>query len=118
VTDTEDDPRLAFVYQESLRGLLQQQAAVATGALAVVVLWPYYNLSFRFDAQDLLDRYVDTPAPATMAGMHRDLALRAKADWRRNGRVVRRLREAFQLALVLLLVNILAWLFSIAGSPS
>ena len=25
--ETEDDPRLAFVYQESLRGLQQQQAA-------------------------------------------------------------------------------------------
>jgi uncharacterized membrane protein len=160
VTETEDDPRLALVYQESLRGLLQQQAAVeslhnragtlifassfassllgsraladglgawdwlavglllATGALAVVVLWPYYNLSFRFDAQDLLDTYVDSQAPATMAGMHRELALRIKADWHRNGRVVRRLREAFQLALILLLLNICAWLFSIAGLPN
>jgi hypothetical protein len=43
---------------------------------------------------------------------------RVKADWHRTGRVVRRLREAFQLALILLLLNILAWLFSIAGSPS
>jgi hypothetical protein len=158
--ETEDDPRLALVYQESLRGLLQQQAAVeslhnraatlvfassfassllgsraladglgawdwlavilllATGALAVVVLWPYYNLSFRFDAQDLLDTYIDRQPPATLAGMQRDLALRIKADWHRNGRTVRRMREALQLALVLLLVNILAWLFSIAGMPS
>jgi hypothetical protein len=46
------------------------------------------------------------------------LALRIKADWQRNGRIVRRLREAFQLALILLLLNILAWLFSIAGMPS
>jgi uncharacterized membrane protein len=160
VTETDQDPRLAMVYQEALRGLLQQQAAVeslhnraatlvfassfassllgsraladglgawdwlavglllATGALAVVVLWPYYNLSFRFDAQDLLDTYVDSQAPATMAGMHRELALRIKADWHRNGRVVRRLREAFQLALILLLLNICAWLFSIAGLPN
>ena len=160
VTETQDDPRLAFVYQESLRGLQQQQAAVeslhnragtlifassfassllgsralgdglgawdwlavglllAIGVLTVVLLWPYYNLSFRFDAQDLLDTYVDGEVPATMAGMHRDLALRIKADWQRNGRIVRRLREAFQLALILLLLNILAWLFSIAGSPS
>jgi hypothetical protein len=159
VTETEDDPRLAFVYQESLRGLLQQQAAVeslhnragtlifassfassllgsraladglggwdwlavglllAIGALTVVVLWPYYNLSFRFDAQDLLDTYVEGPAPATMAGMHRELALRIKADWHRNGRIIRRLREAVQLALVLLLLNICAWLFSIAQAP-
>jgi hypothetical protein len=160
VTDIEDDPRLAVVYQESLRGLLQQQAAVeslhnragtlvfassfassllgsraladglgawdwvalalllATGALTVALLWPYYNLSFRFDAQDLLDRYVDTRAPATLAGMQRDLALRIKADWQRNGRIVRRLREAFQLALILLLLNILAWLLSIAWPSS
>jgi hypothetical protein len=27
-TLAEDDPRLAFIYQEALRGLLQQQAAV------------------------------------------------------------------------------------------
>jgi hypothetical protein len=90
---------------------------LAIGALAVVLLWPCYNLSFRFDAQDLLDTYIDSQTPATMAGMYRDLALRIKADWHRNGRIVRRLREAFQLALVLLL-NILAWLFSIAGSPT
>jgi hypothetical protein len=51
-----------------------------------------------------------------MARMHRELALRIKADWHRNGRVVRRLREAFQLALALL--NILACLFSIAQQPS
>jgi uncharacterized membrane protein len=160
VAETEDDPRLALVYQESLRGLLQQQAAVeslhnraatlvfassfassllgsraladglgvwdwlavglllATGALTVVLLWPYYNLSFRFDAQELLDTYVDSQPPATMAGMHRELALRIKEDWHRNGRIVRRLREAFQLALVLLLLNIVAWLLSIAQLPS
>jgi hypothetical protein len=97
--EPEDDPRLAFVYQEALRGLLQQQAAVeslhnragtlvfaasfassllgsraltdglgvwdwlavvlllAIGVLTVILLWPYYDLTFRFDAQDLLDTY-------------------------------------------------------------
>jgi uncharacterized membrane protein len=44
--------------------------------------------------------------------------LRIKEDWHRNGRIVRRLREAFQLALVLLLLNIVAWLLSIAQLPS
>src|SRR4030095_13457032 len=125
--ETEDDPRLALVYQESLRGLQQQQAAVeslhnragtlifassfassllgsraladglgvwdwlavvlllATGALTVVLLWPYYNLSFRFDAQDLLDTYIDRQPPATMAGVDRDLALRVQAGWQRTG---------------------------------
>ncbi len=155
----EDDPRLAFVYQEALRGLLQQQAAVESlhnragtlifaasfassllgsralttgvpawnwiaigrlfgiGVLSVLMLWPYYNLSFRFDASELLDRYVDAAQPASMSEIHRSLALRIKADWARNGRIVRRMREAFQLALILLLLQILAWFFSIAGVP-
>ena len=154
----EDDVRAAFVYQEALRGLLQQQAAVeslhgraatlifaasfassllgaralengvdpwdwvglgllvAIGALAVFLLWPYYNLTFRFDPEDLIARYVDAADPIPMAAVHRELALRIKADWTRNGRIVRRLREALQVALVLLLLEIVAWLASIAGS--
>jgi hypothetical protein len=153
---TEDDSRSAFVYQEALRGLLQQHAAVeslharaatlifaasfvssllgaraledgvgawdwtalgllvAIGGLAVLMLWPYYNLTFRFDPEDLLARYVDVPEPIPMAEMHRELALQIKADWVRNGRIVRRLREAMQVALILLLAEIVVWLISIA----
>jgi hypothetical protein len=153
----DDEARAAFVYQEAMRGLMQQQAGIqslqaraatlifaasfassllgsqalddglgvwdwfalgllfAIGALAVLMLWPYYNLTFRFDPEDLLTRYVDVAEPLPMPAIHRELALRAKADWQRNGRVVRRLREALQLALVLLLVEIAAWLFSIGG---
>jgi hypothetical protein len=154
--DTADDAtRSAFVYQEALRGLLQQQGAIqslqaraatlifaasfassllgsqaladglnawdwtalgllfAIGALAVFLLWPYYNLTFRFDPKDLLGRYVDVAEPPPMAVIHRELALRIKSDWERNGRIVRRMREALQVALVLLLVEIAAWLFSI-----
>jgi hypothetical protein len=155
-TPSEDDPRSAFVYQEALRGLLQQQSAIqslqtraatlifaasfassllgsqaladglggwdwialglllAIGALAVLLLWPYYNLTFRFDPEDLLARYVDVAEPLPMAAVHRELALQIKHDWRENGRIVRRLREALQVALILLLLEIVAWLFSIA----
>src|SRR3954454_19334704 len=150
----QDDPRLAFVYQEAIQGLEQQQAGLeslhnraatlvfaasfassllgsralanglgawdwtavalllAIGVLTVILLWPYYNLSFRFDPEDLLENYVDNPV--SMDEMHRALALRAKADWRSNGQIVHRLRQAFQVALVLLVLEILAWMFSIA----
>jgi hypothetical protein len=152
----DDDTRSAFVYQEALRGLLQQQAAVeslharaatlifaasfassllgaraledgvggwdwtalgllvAIGGLAVLMLWPYYNLTFRFDPEELLARYVDLAVPVPLAEMHRELALQIKADWMTNGRIVRRLREALQLALILLLAEIVAWLVSIS----
>jgi hypothetical protein len=85
------------------------------GMLAVVMLWPYYNFWSRFDVEELLRDYVDAPAPATMTEMHRALALRLKTYQLRNQRILRRIREAFQLALILLLVEIVAWLFSIAG---
>jgi hypothetical protein len=49
-----------------------------------------------------------------MSEMYRVLALRITDDWHRNGKIVRRLREAFQLALILLVLEILVWLFSIA----
>lgn len=87
---------------------------LVVGALAVVVMWPYYNLWFRFDPQDLLDTYVDPSA--TMDEMHRALALRIRADMRRNWRVLRRMREACQIGLVLLLFNIVAWMTSIASA--
>jgi len=102
----DDDPRVAFVYEEALRGLLQQQAAVESlhnragtlifaasfassllgsnaladgvnrwdwvalvlllsiGALAVLMLWPYYAFSFRFDPEELLRDYVEAERPA------------------------------------------------------
>jgi hypothetical protein len=156
VSSADEDSRAAFVYQEALRGLLQQQAAIqslqaraatlifaasfassllgsqalangvgawdwvalgllfAIGGLAVLMLWPYYNLTFRFDPEDLLARYVDVAEPPPMETIHRELALQIKSDWRRNGRIVRRLREALQLALILLLLEIVAWFVSIA----
>jgi hypothetical protein len=152
----EPDPRLAFVYEEAMRGLLQQQAAVeslrnragtlifaasfassllggkaladgvggwdwlgitllfAIGALTVVILWPYYDMAFRLDPNELLGRYVDG-GDVTMSEMYRASASQVEENRHRNGRVVRRMREAFEVALVLLLLNILAWLLSIAG---
>jgi hypothetical protein len=47
--------------------------------------------------------------------MHRSLALHIRSDWQSNGRLIRRMREAFQVALVLLLLDILVWLFAVAA---
>lgn len=152
----EDDPRLAFIYKEALRGLVQQQQLVESlnnragslifatafassllggtalsdglgtwewialallfgvGALIVFMLWPFYNYTFRFDPRDLLGRYVDNGAGATMSEMHRELALRIETDRAGNWQTIRRLRIALQFALILLLLEILAWFLAIA----
>jgi hypothetical protein len=96
-TRGDDDPRLAFIYQEAVRGLLHQQNVVADlnakagtlifasafvtslvgsralsdglgfwdwtavislfGIVALIafMLWPFYNYTFRFDPEELLN---------------------------------------------------------------
>jgi hypothetical protein len=153
---TNDDPRLALIYREALRGLIQQQGVVesmtvragnlifaaafvssllgdralsnglgpwdwlavlllfALGAHIAFLLWPYHQYRFRFDPEELLQQYVDGDASATMSQMHRALALRMEEDRKSNWRIIQRLRVALQLALILLVLDILAWLFAIA----
>jgi hypothetical protein len=151
----EDDPRLAFIYQEAVRGLVQQQQLVESfntragnlifatafatsllggqalsdglgvwdwigvalllsiGALLCLMLWPYYNYTFRFDPEELMQRYVDSPAAVSLSSMHRTLALTIKADMIGNWRIIGRIRLALQVSLVLLLLEIIAWILSI-----
>ena len=153
-----NDARLAFIYQEAVRGLNHQQSLVenmnsragslifatafansllgsralsdglgpwdwiaaallfAIGALIVFMLWPYHRYSFRFDPEDLIRHYVDGNQSMSLSGMHRALALRIKADMADNWRIIQRLRIALQLALILLLLDILAWFLAIAGA--
>jgi hypothetical protein len=85
------------------------------GTLIVFMLWPYYNYTFRFDPEELLALYVDRESPASMAEMHRALAVRINADMTSNWRIIQPIRVALQLALILLLLEILAWLLSIGG---
>jgi hypothetical protein len=88
---------------------------VVIGGLIAFLLWPYHNYTFRFDPQELLERYVDTDV--TLATMHRELAVQIKHDLVSNWRVIQRLRIALQLSLVLLVFEILAWLLAIARVP-
>ncbi|TKB27786.1 MAG: hypothetical protein E5W69_06855 [Mesorhizobium sp.] len=84
------------------------------GLLVAIMVWPYYNYTFRFDPGTLIQDFVDQHPPATMDGMHRALALRIKSDMASNWRIIQRLRVALQLALFLWLLDLLAWLFAIA----
>jgi hypothetical protein len=85
------------------------------GTLIVFMLWPYYNYTFRFDPEELLALYVDREPPASMAEMHRALAVHINTDMTGNWRIIQPIRVALHLALILLLLEILAWLLSIGG---
>jgi hypothetical protein len=47
--------------------------------------------------------------------MHRDLTLQLKHYMDMNGRLIRRTRIALQLAFILLVLEVIAWLLSIAS---
>lgn len=148
-----DDPRLALIYEEALRGLVQQQGLVeglgnragslifatafassllggtaladglgawewialgllfGIGTLIALLLWPYYSYTFRLDPHELLREYGD--GATSMAEMHRALALRLESHRANNWRIIQRLRLALQLALVLFILEIFAWLVAI-----
>jgi len=150
---SDDDPRLRLIYEEALRGLVQQQGLVeglgnragslifatafassllgstaladglgawewvalglllGLGALIALMLWPYYNYTFRLDPIELLRDYGG--AATRLSEMHRALALRLEAHRASNWRVIQRLRLALQLALVLFILEICAWLAAI-----
>ncbi|MER8486254.1 hypothetical protein [Mesorhizobium sp. M1322] len=49
------------------------------GLLVVIMLWPYYAFTFRFDPEQLLQDFVDKNPSGTIDVMHRALALRIVA---------------------------------------
>lgn len=86
---------------------------LVNGGLVVFIIWPYQNYTFRFDPDRLLAEFCDDEAPTTIDAMHRTLSSRIKRNLDDNWRIIQRLRFGLQLALVLFVLNIVAWLFAI-----
>jgi hypothetical protein len=84
------------------------------GVLITLMLWPYYNYTFRLDPIELLREY-DGPGTASISEMHRALALRLEAHRANNWRIIQRLRLALQLALIRFILDIFAWLVAIGS---
>jgi hypothetical protein len=87
---------------------------VLIGVTIAVLLWPWQNYRFRFDPNELLANYVERDVP--LGEMHRQLAIRMEADRRDNWQIIQRLRVTLQVALALLVLEILAWLLAIANA--
>jgi hypothetical protein len=67
-------------------------------------------------ARQLLERFADGPTRGGLDEMRRELALEIEADRTSNGRLIRRMPEARQLGLVLLIAELLTWSISIAAA--
>jgi hypothetical protein len=80
---------------------------VATAVLAV--LWPWRAWEFSANASDLIATYVETPSPATLPEIHRDMALHRSASYACNARQLRRLHSIFAAGLIGLAAELAAW---------
>lgn len=88
----------------------------ALGILIAFLLWPYRRYAFRFDPVELLESYVTGHAGLSLADVHRALALRIADDLARNWTIIQRLRLGLQASLVLLLIEVAAWVISMASA--
>ena len=89
-------------------------AFMAVGVMAVVILWPYEGWRFSTDAHDLIDTYVEADSPATLAEIHRDLAIHIQDDFIGNGHQLDRLYRLFRLASIFLVIELVIWLADLA----
>ena len=90
-------------------------AFVATIVACLVVLWPKQDWRFVNDPTRVIGDYVEGEPPASVAEIHRDLALHAEDNATHNDGKLRWLYVAFDAAAVGLLVQVLAWLVAIFG---
>jgi len=100
----DSDAQLAFVYQDLRNSVCHIGARHAGNGLE---LW-------GLDCGRIVaaDRRADR---RHALAIHRELALRIKSDMIGNWRTIQRIRVALQVSLLLLILEILAWLLSIGG---
>lgn len=92
-------------------GTLAIVAFAIAGFLCVAVLLPWPGWNFRWNARDLIANYVEDPtSPASLAEMHRDLALWAEDDYGLNNVRINRLWNVMRGAAALLVLDVLLWL--------
>lgn len=90
-------------------------AFAAVGIFTLVILYPY-EWTFRFRVPELLDGYVEGSPAASMARMHRELAVLHEDSYQANKRKLGRLFVAFQVAVFGLAGMVLLWLMELAIS--
>lgn len=110
----------------TVAGWIAVAAFVLVAAAVLIILWPWRDWEFSADPVDVIATYIETessattglPAeagpPATLAEIHRDLALHRSASYTDNARLLGKLFWAFRVCLVLVAVEVSAWIVALS----
>jgi hypothetical protein len=77
------------------------------------VLWPRSDWSFSASAADIIAEYVE-PKAIEFPPVQRDLALHRSAAYNVNAEQLRWLFRVFRIGLIVLVVEVAAWLVALA----
>ena len=86
---------------------------VGVAVLSLAILWPR-RWELTADPRGVIRTYIEADEPASINDLHRDLALHLYIGFIRNGRGLAKLAVFFQVASVLLTVEVLLWIIAIA----
>ena len=86
------------------------------GGLSTWVLRPRGGWMFRYNANLLLDDYVEADQPCSLRDMQRDLSLHMETNHAENTKKLDRMLIQYQLATGALLIEIVAWLLELGGT--
>jgi hypothetical protein len=88
---------------------------VGLSASTLLILWPRRDWEFAAIPRRLISIYIETENPLSVERIHRDLALHMQDSYDMNEARLERLIVYFRLAVVLLTVEVLAWVIDIAS---
>lgn len=90
-------------------------AFVVVAATVTTLLWPRRDWEFNADAAELIGTYIESISPATLAEIHRDLALHRATSYGLNARQLGKLYSVFGVGLVTLAAELAAWVVALTS---
>ncbi len=87
---------------------------VSLSVTALAILWPH-RLEFTANPANVIESYIETEEPLSVAGIHRDLSLHMHGSYADNLAGQKQLASRFRLAGVLLTLEVIFWIIDLAS---
>ena len=93
--------------------VLAVAAFIVVGGCVLTVLWPRSDWSFNASAAEVIAEYIE-PEAIEFSLVQRDLALHRSAAYDANARQLGSLFQVFRIGLIVLVVEVAAWVVALA----